>query len=165
MTITAIPITAPATGRPQVRLLDASPVDLDEAQLRRWARAETAASDAPYTARSYRYPYALIAWHDQPVGVDIERIEPCSLAFAQSICTPAERADPAFPTYDERSIISLWCSKEALAKALGDATRYDPRRLESPMHWPDGRAGRWHAAALAVAHGHTAWLCWRTKST
>ena len=27
---------------------------------------------------------------------------------------------------------SLWSGKEALAKALGDALRYDPRRLESP---------------------------------
>lgn len=162
MTITAITLAGGAIEPPQVRLLDARPADLDVAQLRGWARAETAAHNAPYVARSYRYPYALIAWHEQPVGVDIERIEPCDTAFARSICTPAERADPAFPTYSDTYITSLWCSKEALAKALGDATEYDPLRLESPTRWPSGRAGPWLAAPLVVAEGHTAWLCWRT---
>jgi phosphopantetheinyl transferase len=58
-------------------------------------------------------------------------------------------------------VSSLWSSKEALAKALGDPLHYDPRRLESPMSWPGGRAGPWRAARLATPDGHTAWLCWR----
>ncbi|HEY3188835.1 MAG TPA: 4'-phosphopantetheinyl transferase superfamily protein, partial [Solirubrobacteraceae bacterium] len=87
------------------------------------------------------------------------RIRPCDAPFAESICTPAERAELA--GLPDRELVALWCSKEALAKALGDAVRYDPRRLESPMRWPDGRAGSWRAAALAVAPGHTGWLCWQ----
>jgi len=161
LTITAVTVTAHSTEPPQVRLLDARPAGLDGAQLRRWARAEAAACDALHVSRSYRYPYALITWHAQAVGVDIERTAPCSAAFARSICTPAERADPAFASYGDADITSLWCSKEALAKALGNATEYDPRRLESPMRWPSGRAGAWRAAQLAVPEGHTAWLCWR----
>ena len=152
---------AAITTLPQVRLLDARSAGLDSVQLRCWAREQTEAADAAYCTRSYRYPYALIAWHDEPVGVDIERVEPCSSAFAVSICTPAERADRAFASYGDAEITSIWSSKEALAKALGDAIDYDPRRLASPIAWPAGRAGRWRAAPLTVAEGHAAWLCWR----
>ena len=51
-------------------------------------------------------------------------------------------------------------AKEALAKALGDALLYDPRRLESPRTWLGGNAGRWHAAELPVGPSHLAWICW-----
>jgi hypothetical protein len=142
-----------------VRLLDARAAGLDEPGLRAWARAEAARGGAPRVSRSYSYPYALVAWHDEPVGVDIERIEACDAAFAESICTPRERAEIAADTY----LTALWCSKEALAKALGDALRYDPRRLDSPMLWPGGRAGPWRAEPVAAPPGHTAWLCWRAR--
>jgi hypothetical protein len=56
---------------------------------------------------------------------------------------------------------SLWCSKEALSKALGDALRYDPSRLDSPMRWPELRSGPWSATPLKTVTGHAAWLCWR----
>ena len=49
------------------------------------------AADAAHTSRSYRYPYALVASHSEPVGVDIERIEPFDQAFLESILTPSER--------------------------------------------------------------------------
>jgi phosphopantetheinyl transferase len=55
----------------------------------------------------------------------------------------------------------MWCGKEALSKALGDALAYDPRRLGSPLSWPDGRSGAWCAAELPAPAGHVAWLCWR----
>lgn len=155
---------AVATGAPEVRLLDARSAGLDEARLRAWARAETSASGGAYVARSYRYPYALVAWHSEPVGVDIERIAPCDAAFADSICTPSESADPARLADPDAYITSLWCSKEALSKALGDAIRYDPRRLDSPMRWPERGAGPWRAATLAVPAHHTAWLCWRSSA-
>jgi phosphopantetheinyl transferase len=142
--------------RPEFRLLDARAAGVAEPGLRDWARAESSAACKPYSSHSYRFPYALVAWHDEPVGVDIERSEPVCEGFLGSICTPSEhglRVDP----------ISLWCSKEALAKALGDALSYDPRRLESPIFWPQGRSGPWQAAALAAPQGHRAWLCWRSS--
>ena len=154
-----------AEGAPEVRLLDARPAGLDEAGLRAWARAQTAASEDAHVTRSYRYPYALVAWHSEPVGVDIERVEPCDAAFAELICTAPERADPTFTTEPDAYLTSLWCSKEALSKALGDAVRYDPRRLDSPMRWPDLRAGPWHATPLQTIPSHTAWLCWRRACT
>jgi phosphopantetheinyl transferase len=132
-----------------------------EASLRERARTTSANADAPFTSRSYRFPFALVAWHTSAVGVDIERIEPCDQAFADSIRTPAERAR-GWPRDDpDRFFTSLWSSKEALSKALGNALDYDPRRLEGPGGWPDGCAGRWRAATLEVGVGYVGWLCWR----
>jgi hypothetical protein len=149
-------------GAPEIRLLDALAAGIDEAGLKAWVRAEAVLLGGPHTSRSYRYPYALLAWHTEPLGVDIERIEPFDRAFMESICTPPERRLLTENTHPDALLASLWSSKEALAKALGDALRYDPRRLDSPAQWPDGRAGPWGAAELALPAGHSGWLCWRS---
>jgi hypothetical protein len=150
---------------PEVRLLDARPAGLGEEGLRAWARRLTAASGAAHVARSYRWPWALVAWDERPVGVDVERVEPADRAFAASIATPAERgALPRSEAELARWTASLWSSKEALAKALGDALAYDPRRLEAPMRWPRLRAGAWRAAPVTVPPGHVGWVCWRAPA-
>jgi hypothetical protein len=148
---------------PRVRLLDARAAGVDEPGLRELARAECASSGAPHTTRSYSFPYALVAWHEARVGVDIERIAHCDEAFARSISTPAEHVEYGSVLDPDGHFTSVWSSKEALAKALGDALEYDPRRLDSPLGWPGGRAGAWRALALALpgAAHHVAWLCWR----
>ncbi len=148
------------TGAPNTWLLDASGSRLDEAGLRERARALASASRAAFTSRSYRHPYALVACHTSRVGVDIERIDPLDPAFVASISTPEElRAHPTEP--DRGYAASLWSSKEALAKALGNAVDYDPRRLPSPLFWPEEGSGPWRALCLPVPNGHVAWLCWR----
>ncbi len=152
-------------GTPGVTLLDARAAGLDAPALRHWARHVAAASGAPYTTRSYRYPYALVAWHSRPVGVDIERVEPCDTPLADLICTPEERVGAAGATDPDGYVTSLWSAKEALAKALGDALAYEPSRLSSPAHWPGGRAGPWRAGQPAAPPGHVAWLCWRSVSS
>ncbi len=129
--------------------------------LRAAARGLSQEAGAPYVSRSYRYPYALVAWHHTPVGVDIERVEKLDRRFATSISTPAEHVDWTAVDDPHAHFSSLWSSKEALAKALGEPVTYDPRRLGSPMFWPQGRAGSWRATALPVETGHVAWLCWR----
>ncbi len=53
--------TGGGTDMPHVALLDAPVAGLDDAALRDWARRLADASGAPYTSRSYRYPYALVA--------------------------------------------------------------------------------------------------------
>ena len=136
---------------PRVELLEGP--DLTELKLR--ARALGGAS------RSYCGPYALVAWHDGPVGVDIERVLPCGTRFAESITTPAERDRMSLD--DDRELISLWSGKEALAKALGDAVAYDPRRLEAPAGWPDGVNGAWRATALDLPGDYVGWLCWKER--
>jgi hypothetical protein len=153
-----------ALAAPRVMLLDARRHRLDEAGLRARARELAAASGGCFTSRSYRFPLALVACHEAPVGVDIERVESCSEDFAHSISTPSERA-AGWPEEDcDRFLTSLWSSKEALAKALGDALRYDPRRLEGPGAWPEGRSGPWSARALALGPEHVGWVCWSRAS-
>jgi phosphopantetheinyl transferase len=97
------------------------------------------------------------------VGVDLERIQPCDTAFADLICTTTERRDPACVTDPDHYLTSIWCSKEALAKALGDARRYEPSRIDSPLTWPYRAKSLWQTTELAVAPGFVAWLCWETS--
>jgi phosphopantetheinyl transferase len=145
-----------------VRLIDARTSGLeDEAVLRERARERSAQAGAPFTSRSYSFPFALVAWHSFAVGVDIERVQPCDEAFGDSICTPAERAAGAPPGDPGRFFTSLWSSKEALSKALGDALEYDPRWLEGPGAWPDGSSGPWSAHPLELGPEHVGWVCWR----
>ena len=139
----------------------------DATALRESARAAAESLGQEQVSRSYSFPLALVAGHTGAVGVDIERIEVCTGAFADSIRTPTERTAAATgaatgAAVDDRAVISLWSAKEALAKALGDALDYDPRRLEAPSAWPHGRSGPWRAAELDVGMGHVGWVCWCT---
>jgi phosphopantetheinyl transferase len=148
---------------PQIALIDATLDGLDAAALKTRARDLGAAVGAGAVSRSYCHPYALVGWHNGPIGVDIERVVSCPEAFSQAIATPGEHASGRWTT--DRELISLWSSKEALSKALGDALDYDPRRLESPAGWPDGACGSWRAATLPAPDDYCAWVCWRAPST
>ena len=143
----AHPSRPPESGEPHLHLLEGG---------REAARGLERV--AAHVSRSYAGSYALVAMHSRPVGVDIECLGPVEPDFGVSIATPQERAwaDRA----DPEALISLWSSKEALAKALGDASRHDPRRLGSPLFWPGGRAGRWRARMLEPAEGYVGWVCW-----
>jgi hypothetical protein len=168
--VRALAVPAPPGERvPEVVLVDASaaaragtpPAALREDALRAWSRQFSAQAGAACSSRSYRLPLALLAWHDAPVGVDIERVTLCDDAFAASIQTPRERATPPLNGDSDRYLTSLWSSKEALSKALGDPLAYDPRRLEGPQAWSQGRSGPWRATPLEVGAGYVAWICWR----
>ncbi len=149
-----------AAGAPAVYLLDATEPGWDEGMLRQ--RAHELTARAAYSSRSYRFPYALAVSHTAPVGVDIERIEPLDPGFVTSISTPAELAQAQ--SGDARYGADLWSSKEALAKALGDAVDYDPRRLDAPLSWSEGGSGRWRTLALPVPEGYVGWLCWSARA-
>lgn len=156
------PPSSRASGVPEpaYELLRASAPAGADARLRTLARRHPAALAAGHSSRSYRAPLALVAWGETPLGIDLERVDACDRAFAESICTPGELALFAGRLGDARFVTSLWSGKEALAKALGDAIRYDPRRLDSPLGWEGGSAGPWRARELAPAPGHVAWLVW-----
>jgi phosphopantetheinyl transferase len=148
-----------AERAPRVELLQAGDDVGNEAALRARTREWAAAHPAGAVSRSYCFPYALVAWHGDRIGVDIERIVACDEQFARSICTPAE--EERAPWRSDREIVSLWSGKEALAKALGDALRYDPQRLDSPAAWEGGASGPWRASPVPVPDGYCAWVCWR----
>jgi 4'-phosphopantetheinyl transferase superfamily len=141
---------------------DPSAGRLGEDALRALTRGMSERSGARYCSRSYCFPRALVASHDAAVGVDIERVQTCDQAFADSIRTPTERAAGVPAGDPDHHFTSLWCSKEALSKALGDPLAYDPRRLEGPGAWADGRCGPWRSRALDVGERYVAWVCWRT---
>jgi phosphopantetheinyl transferase (holo-ACP synthase) len=146
---------------PHLVLLDVREGGEDIQALRARARALTRESGAPHASRSYRYPYALVGWHGDRIGVDIERTDALPPDFGALICTPDERAELAGAADPDAYLASLWCAKEALSKALGDALAYDPARLDAPSRWPERRSGPWRAEALTTVPGHVAWLCWR----
>ncbi len=154
---------------PRVVLLDvsasagAASYAAQEDVLRARARSLSEGAGALHCSRSYRAPLALLAFHDAPVGVDVERVARCEDAFADSIQTPAERSAPPSEHDRDRYFSSLWSSKEALSKALGDPLAYDPRRLEGLPSWPQGRSGPWRAAPLQLGAAHVAWVCWRVS--
>jgi phosphopantetheinyl transferase len=145
---------------PAYELLWLTDAATSDSGLRALTRAHPEGARAAYVSRSYRAPLALVAWHEAPVGVDIERVESTERDFAESICTPNELRQLGARLDDEAFVTSLWASKEALAKALGDAVAYDPRRLESPFNWAGGIAGGWCAREFIPAPHHIAWLVW-----
>jgi 4'-phosphopantetheinyl transferase superfamily len=151
-----------AISAPNVALIDAGAERLDEGGLRETARNLGVAVGADVTSRSYCHPYALVGWHSAQIGVDIEGVVPCSPEFAGSISTPAEAASGQW--ISDRELVSLWSSKEALAKALGNALDYDPRRLPSPAGWPGGACGSLRAATLPAPDGYCGWVCWRVPA-
>ncbi len=145
-------------GDPHVVVVDGSADSLDEVELRERARA-LIPSDAPFSSRSYRLPFALVAFHASAVGVDIERVGACPPSMFSSICCPEEQAASAEgATLD---LDDLWAGKEAAAKAMGNPVHYDPRLVLSPVLWPEGRAGRWRARRVAVPTSHVGWVCWQ----
>lgn len=139
----------------------------------------SASSRRGFVSRSYRYPWALVAHHETAVGVDIERrdaVGDTDLAFARATCTPAELE--RLWRSSHASLVDLWSGKEALTKALGDALRYDPRRIDSPCEWGSWcdrasqpgilgeirRRGSWGAARLHLGgeagRECTGWVVW-----
>ena len=109
------------------------------------------------SSRSYRGCYGLVAMAPERVGVDIEVLD-LSVA-AEAVLTRDERALEPRP----EEVCRWWSAKEALAKALGDARNYDPRRLETPALWPSGHQGCWRAEGLGVAVGNVGWVVWETN--
>jgi phosphopantetheinyl transferase len=144
---------------PQVYLFDATNTELTEAELRSQVRALCSAGHQGYSSRSYRFPLSVAALHDTPVGIDMERISAWQRRTVESVLTPQERS--RHPKLSDEEASAIWSSKEALAKSLGQPVNYDPRRLNAPISWPEGRSGQWQASSLAVPHGHVGWLCWQ----
>ena len=147
--------------KPHLRLLDANELQIDDRELRLIARTLSTTCGSEYVSRSYSFPYALVAIHDRAVGVDVERVSTCNSLFADLICTREERVEVACESDPDRLLTSLWSSKEALAKGLGDALQYEPSRLEAPARWPESRAGAWSCEEVIIDSAHVAWVCWR----
>jgi phosphopantetheinyl transferase len=158
-------------GGPTVHFLDARTSGWGRPRLQAEAQA-LEPPQAPCSSRSYRFPFALAAWHHRQVGIDIERTDDVRPALANVACTAPEQGYLGSMPDISEYLAHLWSAKEALAKALGDALAYEPGRLGSPSLWPPTMGvvgatglfvlgcGRWRAASLPVPEGHVGWLCW-----
>jgi len=115
----------------------------------------------PYWSRSYSGVIALVAGWRHRVGVDVEFLHRHTQSswslrderFQTAIMTSEERKQSlTLEVLDpEAAAVSLWCSKEALAKALGSPLEMDPARLTGPAMWDGARRGSWAATLLDVA--------------
>jgi hypothetical protein len=125
------------------------------------ARAREMCDDSwPFWSRSYSGVVALVAGWRHRVGIDIEFLHRANEAtwsiddefFRSSIMSADEREKWRVATNADpwASATSVWCSKEALAKALGTPLQMDPARLTGPTAWPDASRGRWRATSLDV---------------
>ncbi|HEX2893617.1 MAG TPA: 4'-phosphopantetheinyl transferase superfamily protein [Marmoricola sp.] len=148
---------------PRCWLLDARERGWSDDELRSHARAWKP-DGAPHVSRSYRFPFALVAGHHTSVGVDLERVERLDERFARAICTHEELGHLARLLEEPDGLSSLWSSKEAVSKALGDPLAYDPRLLAGPALWGSRGSAGWHAASVEVPDGHVGWLVWRQRS-
>lgn len=110
-----------------------------------------------HSSRSYRNHIGLVAMSTLRVGVDIEVID--LTVTAEAVLTMKESRLGGGPD----DLCSWWSAKEALAKALGDARKYDPGRLETPALWPTSREGSWQAQRLEVPLGYVGWVVWETN--
>ncbi len=153
---------------PRVWLVNSIGADIDMGTLRSHTRiisesvgATGSGAGAHCISRSYRHPFALIATHTDVLGVDIERVDPFDKDFAESICTPSEWSSDATRPRGAVELADVWSTKEALAKALGNALDYDPRRLVSLALAPNSRASTWQAARVSVPSGYVGWVIWR----
>jgi phosphopantetheinyl transferase (holo-ACP synthase) len=147
-----------------ILLTDARPADLK-------ARARARCDERfPYWSRSYSGAVAMVAgWHHR-VGADIELLDRCDEVtwslnddhFRFAVMSPKERKHSL--TLDEaegrRAATSLWCSKEALAKALGAPQQMDPSRLAGPALWDTRHRGKWRAVLLDAVELGTNAVAW-----
>jgi 4'-phosphopantetheinyl transferase len=121
---------------------------------------------------SHSGPIAVYAVAEQPVGVDIQRVDPDLEwpALAQSFFAPSEyMAISALPDADQReAFFACWTRKEALVKAAGLGLSHPMDAFEvsvDPGGPPALLAGAypfapdaWTLYELAVLHGYTACL-------
>ena len=131
--------------------------DADSTSLRFRAR-EFCDDSWPHWSRSYSGVTALVAgWHHR-VGLDFEFLDRVNEPtwsiehgyFRSSMMTSEERETWSVgTTLDARaSATSVWCSKEALAKALGTPQELNPARLTGPTTWSNAGRGCWRARFL-----------------
>jgi hypothetical protein len=111
-----------------------------------------------FASRAYRSHFGVVGMGPARVGVDIEVFDPT--VTADAVLTRREQGLES----GSGDLCRWWSAKEALAKALGDARRYDPRHLESPALWSQGREGRWIAGELCVPAGFVGWVVWEADA-
>lgn len=77
---------------------------------------------------SHSGEYAVIAYGDRPVGIDIQKARDVKEAFARRIMNEAEYSGQDVPDMtDSKEICRIWTIKEAYSKLIGIGLSYDFR--------------------------------------
>jgi 4'-phosphopantetheinyl transferase len=100
----------------------------------------------------------------EPLGCDLERIEPRSPAFLEDYFTQAEQAFVATGPQEERSwrATLIWSAKEAVMKALGQGLRLPPAAVRvAPASTPVSVEGWGSFSVLAPPAAMTLRGSWR----
>ncbi|NTV10155.1 MAG: 4'-phosphopantetheinyl transferase superfamily protein [Zoogloea sp.] len=104
---------------------------------------------------------AIALAHDEPVGVDVERIRPRDPGVLESFSTAAERnllnalAGGDSPELMAEWMTRLWCAKEAAGKLLGTGVNGAPQRFEAAAFGSDGAIRILARGADQLIHVHT----------
>ena len=106
--------------------------------------SRTVSRGGSFQSRSYTHGFkADIAWTGK-CAIDIELVNEAPAgwdihnpSFQSSILKPGEYQRLCESPNARANYLPtlIWSSKEALAKALGDARDYEPRHLDSPLLW------------------------------
>jgi 4'-phosphopantetheinyl transferase len=97
---------------------------------------------------------------EEPLGADVERIEPRDPLLVEDFFSPADAAAVALepPRDRDRMITILWTGKEAALKALRRGLRDDSRGVRVTLL--DAKAAAWQRFEVATAGAALAgWWC------
>ncbi len=106
------------------------------------------------TSRSYSGRYVVETFSQSRCGIDLETLKPAeanwsihSPLFELAMLAPGEKEliEASDFCQHENLPTVIWASKEALAKALGDAKNYEPTQLRSPITWAAEPSPNWSA--------------------
>jgi phosphopantetheinyl transferase len=126
------------------------------------ARTNNEATTFKHISRSYSGKYVVEVKSETRCGVDMEVLRPVELAwsidspfFEKAMLVPGEKELILQSAFSEHQFLStlIWASKEALAKALGDARNYEPSKLLSPIAWDALKTTTWCANYREFATG------------
>ncbi len=98
---------------------------------------------------------------DQPLGCDLEFVEPRDESFVADYFAPAEQTLVARTPAAHRDtlVTMLWSAKESVLKALGDGLHRDTREVPIATA-PNLRMDEWMAFEAHVAGGLPPWPGW-----
>ena len=124
----------------------------------------------PFASKSHSRGLTVVLQSNHPCGVDLEsldsEIEPWLFAdqrFQDFVLAPGEAQAIKASKYAEHGFLAtvVWSSKEALAKALGDARKYSPSRLRSPISWESEPVQNWEAEFIEIEFAdHSRFCIW-----
>ena len=117
-------------------------------------------------SHSHGLGFCVIGPGDNPLGCDLEFIEPCTLDFIDDYITADERDSLKNLDPHHRAVFAtvLWSTKESVLKVLREGLRRDTRDVLVRYDGEPGSEGwnLWTASCAGCVHGFAGW--WRQRN-